>query len=168
MKLDLEIDTEKLSDEQLEKLRIFLISVGMWKDELGTTDLKIPKAWEDKKKRRWWPFLKLFFDGCEIKHFDPIGRITLLLSGPDLDKFFPLLQQIFEKGNPPVDITLNYPWMQVNQTKCEKCKALTDYLVAIPNRANYKNDVEFRDAQVQALEFKPTTLKCKDCGELID
>ncbi len=52
MKLDLEIDTEKLSAEQLEKLRVFLISVGMWKDELGSKDLKIPKAWEEKKK--WW------------------------------------------------------------------------------------------------------------------
>lgn len=52
MKLDLEIDTEKLSDEQLEKLRVFLISVGMWKDELGSEDLKIPKGWKPKKK--WW------------------------------------------------------------------------------------------------------------------
>jgi len=56
MNLDLEIDTDKLNDEQLEKLRVFLISVGMWKDELGTSDLKIPPAWEDKKKRWWMNF----------------------------------------------------------------------------------------------------------------
>ena len=54
MKLDLEIDTEKLDDEQLKKLRDFLISVGMWKDELGTDDLKIPEGWKSKKKRWWW------------------------------------------------------------------------------------------------------------------
>ncbi len=112
--------------------------------------------------------MKLFFDGCEIKHFDPVGRITLLLSGPDIDKFFPQLQEIFEKGNPPVDITLNYPWMQLNQTECQKCNGLTDYMVAIPNRANYKTDIEFADAQAQALETRPIDLKCKHCGEPFD
>ena len=58
MKLDLEIDTEKLSDDQLEKLRVFLISVGMWKDELGSQDLKIPEGWKPPKKG-WW--LRLHF-----------------------------------------------------------------------------------------------------------
>jgi len=60
MKLDLEVDTEKLNDEQLEKLRVFLISVGMWKDQLGSKNLKIPPAWKDNPKAlKWW--MKLHF-----------------------------------------------------------------------------------------------------------
>jgi len=116
--------------------------------------------------------MKLFFDSCEIKHFDPIGRITLLLSGPDIDKFFPILQEIHAKGNPPVDITLNYPWMQLNEIICVKCKGLTKYLVRIPNRANYKEgdegNLEFIEAQTKALTYRPPDLNCKNCGDPID
>ena len=112
--------------------------------------------------------MKLFFDICQIVNFEPDGRITLKLSGPDMDKYFSQLQEIFTKGNPPVDVTLNYPWMQLNQAECEKCKEITDYLMAIPKRLDYKNDVDFMDAQGKAIQAKPTGLKCKKCGEPFD
>lgn len=112
--------------------------------------------------------MKLFFDGCKIESFDYQGRITLVLSGPDMAKFFPHLEEIVSKGNPLVDVTLNYPWMQLNQAECEKCKDITDYLMAIPKRSDYKNDVEFMDAQGKSLQAKPAGLKCKHCGEPLD
>jgi len=109
--------------------------------------------------------MKLFFDGCKIRNYDPVGRITLLLSGPDMDKFFPQLQQIITKDNPPVDITLNYPWLQLNEAECEKCHKVTDYIITIPNRVDYPSDIEFKNAQVRALESIPDYLICKHCGE---
>lgn len=112
--------------------------------------------------------MKLFFDGCKIESFDYQGRITLVLSGPDMDKYFPFLQEIITKGNPPVDITLNYSWMQLNRAECQKCKGTTDYLIAMPKRSNFENDVDFMDAQGKVLQAKPTGLKCKQCGESLD
>lgn len=109
--------------------------------------------------------MKLFFDGSKIENFDGQGRITLVLSGPDMVKYFPYLQEIVTKGNPPVDITLNYPWMQLNRAECEKCIAQTDYLIAMPRREDYQNDAEYMDAQGKSLELKPAGLKCKECGE---
>lgn len=112
--------------------------------------------------------MKLFFDGCKIGNISPDGHITLKLSGPDLAKYFPYLEEIVTKGNPPVDVTLNYSWMQLNRAECQKCKGTTDYLIAMPRRSNYENDVDFMDAQGKVLQAKPTGLKCKKCGVLIE
>jgi len=55
--------------------------------------------------------------------------------------------------------------MQLNKVECEKCKTLTPYISAIPNRANFVNEIEFKNAQVEAMEKRPDGLRCLNCGE---
>ena len=53
--LNLQVDTAKLDDDQLEKFKDFLISIGMYQPG---DDLTIPEAW---KQKHWWSHLKFPF-----------------------------------------------------------------------------------------------------------